>query len=294
MSSREQSALEFNFVISSLTIIIYDILLHIPEDLRLFRKHPIRLPSLVYAGARASTLAVFIFAVAIIPLVNPFLFSIAHVYSPAQGSVTIWTLYALLMIQRGTTSLLLYLRVYALYQSNRYVQTFFLAALLGVTATPLILFGMSGIACSIFDLGILVAILWKVKWHRPTIYYSSPSSEPEANGRWTYWNPFKCGREHEVTDQFLKGTLAYVLLAILIKIPQIFALTGAIGIWPIYTTYPELVVSCIVSCNIFRNLKLGLSRHNGSTSTSILTTPRSRLEFRIPESRNDESDSLPI
>ncbi|KAF9529972.1 hypothetical protein CPB83DRAFT_244896 [Crepidotus variabilis] len=175
-----------SLALTSLTVLSCDFGETIEEDVRLVLEYPISFPIFVYWITRLSTLGYFIGVFAF--FLDP--------YSSTGIELTTWSL----LIQRVSSSLLLYIRVLALYRSNRYVQTFFACYLGGIVAshisitlalltsgygsdfscydrqrlTPGILLG--------FDSCIVAAVVYKIK----VGYWQ----DPDRQKRWWLWDVF--------------------------------------------------------------------------------------------------------
>ncbi|KAF9523970.1 hypothetical protein CPB83DRAFT_886588 [Crepidotus variabilis] len=223
-------------LLSGITLMIWDFVENVLDDILLFTAHPVRLPSVVYLLARMSTLA--------------FLISML-----APSNV-------------HTTSILLYFRVHALYRSNRWVQVFFLISCLGVIASCFIWAMVSGLCSGIFDIAIAIAILIHLRlgWLRGV-------------GQ-RFWLPFRSRPEAPITDKILQDSLGYVLLAVVIKIPQILLVSAlAGGYWELYSVYLDAAIMCIISAKIFRDMKLGYWTATSRPIPGLDTPPTSGLRF---------------
>ncbi|KAF9523758.1 hypothetical protein CPB83DRAFT_657391 [Crepidotus variabilis] len=268
---------QHSFIVSCLTVTLWDFLEFIPEDVRLFQEFPLKLAYVVYEAARLSTVAWFIS-------------NIIHTSNPKVNMSHLYV--AFFVLQRGTTSMLFYLRVHALYQSNRYVQISFGLALVAVIVIAGTFFEFSGVACGVFDVCIFFAILWKLGW-QPAV--QQPRAEAGRSGnRWGFWRPFKRNHVNQVRERFLRDSLLYVLLAILIKIPQIILLVQTNHDWELLTwvacsMYVDIVISSVMSSKIFRDMKLGLP---GLSEPSSAAVAPSNSEFRIALSRTKFSSEV--
>ncbi|KAF9522557.1 hypothetical protein CPB83DRAFT_864303 [Crepidotus variabilis] len=264
--------IETCFILSSLTISICDILENVPSEFRLYSEHAIKFPSIVYLGARASTLAVFVLFTVIALNYQPetvvyvfdnkiALFQSTSQQFPSIGSITN-NFFISVFIQRGFTSLLFYSRVHAIYRTNYWIQGFFLIAL-GITmASCWIAFRSSSIISGVFDLLVFFAILWKLRWH-PTTY---PGSRRARNlpVDWSFCVPFKRSQPHNITTRLLRESLWSLLLAIAVKIPQFYywasegpPTSNPLRDWFSDTIYFDIAMSSIISAKIFRDMKLG-------------------------------------
>ncbi|KAF9523757.1 hypothetical protein CPB83DRAFT_862437 [Crepidotus variabilis] len=256
---------QHSFIISCLTIALWDFLEFVPEDVCLFQDHPLRLASLVYEASRLST---FVW----------FMTNLIHSHNSRVNMTYVYV--AASVLQRGTTSMLFYFRVHALYNSNRYVQTFFGAALAAVIVIAGTLFEFSGVACGMFDVCIFIAILCKLGWQ-------SPGREMgKSGGRRGFWSPFEPGRVDRIRGRFLVDSLVYVLLAIVIKIPQIILLVWTNRHWESLTwvacsVYVDIVVSSITASKVFRDMKLGLPGLAEATTSLDSEEMLSGLRFRV-------------
>ncbi|KAF9525035.1 hypothetical protein CPB83DRAFT_897316 [Crepidotus variabilis] len=99
-----------NLLYGCLTIMAWDIIENLAEDVRLLTEHKIKFPPIVYFTSRISTLGFFIACS-------------LDVREKCVGFAV--TCQCLLAVHRGTTSLLLYLRVHALYRSNENIRSIF-------------------------------------------------------------------------------------------------------------------------------------------------------------------------
>ncbi|KAF9524722.1 hypothetical protein CPB83DRAFT_886075 [Crepidotus variabilis] len=258
-------------VFSSLTIMTWDFLGHIPEDVRLLQGYRVTLPLIVYLIARISTLA--------------FLLSAIEDGPRLTGGIILARTDALLLIQRGSTSILLYLRVHALYQSNLYVKILFWICLLGVTASCVLKDSMSGICSGIFDVFVFCAIFWKLGWYPDTRVIGG-----RQQVCWKFRIPFRRKPDHTLTDRILQDSLYYLLVAIALKIFQIPFLVPPLSAvkhprylgWYTLTFILDAVLVCIISSKIFRDMKLGLPGLHLETSTTDETSPISVIPLILP------------
>ncbi|KAF9523756.1 hypothetical protein CPB83DRAFT_910460 [Crepidotus variabilis] len=233
---------QHSFIVSCFTVTLWDFLEFIPEDVRLFQEFPLSLANIVYEALRLST---FVW----------FMANLIHSHNSRVNMTYVYVIASVL--QRGTTSMLFYLRVHALYISNRYIQAFFGAALVVVIVVATTLFEFSGVACGMFDVCIFIAILCKLGWQPPG------REMGKSGGRRGFWSPFEPGRVDRIRGRFLVDSLVYVLLAIVIKIPQIILLVWTNHHWESLTwvacsVYVDIVVSSITASKVFRDMKLGL------------------------------------
>ncbi|KAF9523759.1 hypothetical protein CPB83DRAFT_910462 [Crepidotus variabilis] len=256
-------------IVASLTIVAWDFVTYVPEDVRLLKEYRIRLPTIVYLSARIVTLAAFVQALI---TASQFHFSFANGKPSVVGSVVHGLETSdplshriLLIVQRALTSLLLYLRVDALYQSNRYIQAFFGASILAILAGGVLSNLIAGISTGAFDLFIFAAIIFKLGW-LPAVHPSGGSEE--VLGRYKMF--FKQNRERDFADRILQDSLYYVVIAILLKIPQIAYLTvRSSDYWLVSTVLLDPIFTCIISCKIFRDMKLGRSWLNGDSEKTL-------------------------
>ncbi|KAF9532915.1 hypothetical protein CPB83DRAFT_587481 [Crepidotus variabilis] len=156
-------------IISSVTIVTWDFITYVPEDVRILGEHKLRFPSAVYLSARAITLVAFV-QILITTSQEGYMdlndekpnitSSIAHGIEP-NGSLD---QHVLFILQRGLTCLLLYLRVDALYQSDRYIQVLFGACILPILGCGLLSTLIASISTGAFDLLVFLAIVLKIGW----------------------------------------------------------------------------------------------------------------------------------
>ncbi|KAF9522404.1 hypothetical protein CPB83DRAFT_864529 [Crepidotus variabilis] len=241
------------FLFSGLTLIIWDLLENIPDDVRLFTIHPIQLPSIIYLLSRISTLCYFTYNQA----------------TGGRGNISYWTCLSLLAFQRVTNLTLLYLRVHALYRSNQIVQAIFSILGLGVIGSCFLHPMISGLCTGVFEIGIAVAIIVYLK-----LGWLQGVSQK-------VWKPFKFRPEAPITDKILQDSLGYLLLAIVLKVPQLMLLGSSPGInqvWEGDTLFLDAAIMCIVSTKIFRDLKLGHWTINSPPRTAVFQAPQALSE----------------
>lgn len=185
----------------------------------------------------------------------------------------------MVMLQRTSISLMLYLRVHAIYPSNRYIQITFLFLITGVALSCIVAPYYSGFTSGCFDLAILLAIFWKLVW------------KSGAHWQTTVLSLFRSGTSGQIRDRFLRDSLFYVLWAlcfiltmeelidlllshdsvtVLIKIPQIYFWTARTPFWPTFMMMPDAVITCILAGKIYRDMKLGHTRNTRENETSII------------------------
>ncbi|KAF9532916.1 hypothetical protein CPB83DRAFT_587553 [Crepidotus variabilis] len=194
-----------------------------------------------------------------------------------------------LIIQRGLTSLLLYLRVDALYQSNRYIQVFFGACVLAILGCGVLSNLIAGISTGVFDLFVFLAIVFKIGWS--PVVHSGFQGRTEI--RWKLRIPFNLKRKRgqDFVDRILRDSLLYVVIAILFKIPQIAYLISQRSDYGLVSTVLlDPVITCIISCKIFRDMKLGQSHHETAETSTLLDTiigMGSNMVFAQPVKRKE-------
>ncbi|KAF9522531.1 hypothetical protein CPB83DRAFT_887488 [Crepidotus variabilis] len=205
--------------VSSITITAWDILENLPADLRLYQDHPVRFPSLAYCASRMVTLVVFVLIALQTLALNVHYYGPNGPLSESEWLVTTVEILPYLMtIQRGLTSLVFYLRIHALYQSNYWIRGVIIVCLLGVMITTSFNFGLSGPISGVFDLLVFFVIVWKLGWC-PALRQVSLQAR-ERSHIWSFWVPFRRSAVYKITDRLLQDSLLYLLLAIAIKIPQ--------------------------------------------------------------------------
>ncbi|KAF9524712.1 hypothetical protein CPB83DRAFT_897642 [Crepidotus variabilis] len=277
---------QHSFIVSCLTVTLWDFLEFIPEDIRLFQEHPFSVASFAYEAARVSTLMWFVS-------------NIVHSTNPNINMNYLYV--ACFVLQRGTTSMLFYLRVYALYRSNRTVQVIFGIALLVVIIVAGSFFQFSGVVCGVFDVGVFFAILKKLGWQPEVAHMKSRRRRSDGWKLWSFWSPFQRNHVNQIRERFLRDSLMYVLLAIVVKIPQIILLVRTNHDWELLTwvacsIYVDLVISSVTSSRIFRDMKLGLHTRlevSSGVLSDISVSSLSHLEFRVQlGSRTDSSGEV--
>ncbi|KAF9523752.1 hypothetical protein CPB83DRAFT_657285 [Crepidotus variabilis] len=258
---------EIYFFLSSSTIVILDFLENIVADYSLCQHHSIRLPTVVYFASRLFTLALFMQIGVIL-------------FKPANG------------IEHNYVSLFSRLSVYwhlkPLYfwgsssPSTRTKLAGFLGlALGGAVVFAVVNFNVAGVASGIFDLLIFLAVLWKLGWR-----VSISRASVMGGMKWTFWVPFKRDRVHRISDRLLEECLIYLLIVIIIKIPQIISVAEERrNPVTIFSLYLDIAISNIMSSKIFRDMKLGLPGLSETPFVSNETSTPSRLEFTLPVSQ---------
>ncbi|KAF9524717.1 hypothetical protein CPB83DRAFT_897645 [Crepidotus variabilis] len=263
------------WMVSCLTIIVFDMIIHIPEDVSLLCHHQIRLPTLAYAATRSSTLATLILTL-IFDADKADSISIAKFNVQQSVHFAIRRAFFLTsVVQRGLTCLMFYIRVRALYRSNYYVQISLALSLLGVMASCLIAAPLSGLVNGAFDMAVFSAILWKLGC-RPVVFESQDSvGKPVV--RFTFWSPFKRSRVYQISDRFLLDSLLAVLISIIVKIPQIiFVSSKQYDGWLTPAMYLDVVFGCLAASHVFRDMKLQALHGNDTFTLSIR---QSKMEF---------------
>ncbi|KAF9523751.1 hypothetical protein CPB83DRAFT_910458 [Crepidotus variabilis] len=285
-------------IASSFTIAICDILENGPAEVRLYQDHSMKFPSIVYFASRAATMIVFVL-LAVLTLTSPS--NTVAVYDHAGFDFRKLTLglkvfVVLITIQRGFTSLVFYLRVYALYRSNYWVHGCFMVTLGGTLVSCGLYFGFSGTI--VFDSLVFLAILRKLGWR--AISREGSLNAGESGGHWSFWVPFKRTEAYQISDRFLQDSLLYLLLAISIKVPQVYYWAASKQVLLIrgtlVQTYPaqdftldiiylDIAINCATSSKIFRDMKLGQPGLLDNPAQSTTTGGLSNLEFKVPPSQ---------
>ncbi|KAF9524720.1 hypothetical protein CPB83DRAFT_886073 [Crepidotus variabilis] len=253
----ERERIAISCVLFSFTVLACDLFEFIPEDVVLLREHLIRLPTAVYMGARMTTVGFVVLA-----------FISTKIMACKFSILTT----AFFTAARGLTSLLIYLRVHALYMTIWPIQLLFILALAGVVVSCAAQPRLSGLTSVLFDFGVFVALVWKLGW-RPSIRRVRRDALPNESGEveveifQRFWFPLRRRPEpeHQLIDRVLQDSLLYIVLAISLKIPQIFYFANRspcsrpVGYWQNHSIFLDVIGICTISCKIFRDIKLGSS-----------------------------------
>ncbi|KAF9522403.1 hypothetical protein CPB83DRAFT_113535 [Crepidotus variabilis] len=179
-----RTVVERSVMFSSLTLTVWDLIQNISNDIQLFTARQTLLPFIIYSFARVSTLAFLANALAVGGWTGIMLL-------PGWGPVVIQA------IQRVSVSLLFYLRVHALYPSNRWVQAIFLLIGLCLLAIGIWSPFMAGLCSLGFDLGVVIAIVIHIKSGR------------SQNVDQKFWLPFRIRPETRIADKVLQDSVVY-------------------------------------------------------------------------------------
>ncbi|KAF9522100.1 hypothetical protein CPB83DRAFT_911541 [Crepidotus variabilis] len=240
---------------ASLSLLACDLMENLVEDRRLVTEYKLSFPLFTYWIARISTYAYFVGAFAY--------------YSNMNSIIGIEIIVWFVLVQRASTSLLLYFRVHALHRSNRYIQIFFVSYLLAIVAShiaitvafitskvkpsticychnpcfvPFILLG--------FDSCIIIAFIQKVK--------AGYLPEEDRKQGWWLRNVFHPRSMHELASRLLQDNLVYYMMTVLLKTIWIGATATGNANFIIASIYLDTVCVCIITCKIYRDMRLGL------------------------------------
>ncbi|KAF9457503.1 hypothetical protein BDZ94DRAFT_1273028 [Collybia nuda] len=274
-------------VVGGLSILTWDIVVHMRADYKLFLRHRIHFPAATYLFSRWSTLAYAITTVLFLTA------SVEDCMALVKAKCVVYHLSA------SSTSFLFFLRVRAVFERNIYITAgFFLLWLIVSGGTFLAVVNVSGthigtsrhcdfedvksyltaianITLALFDTCIFIAITWRLS-------DGESSLERGVAVRQRRLNP--CGRHlPEFSRGLLRDGQQYYMVAMLANL-LVLTMEFVPGIPLQYRTIflaPAMELTNIMACHVFRHTKKGGIEEEGPSAVSEIVFQNSGSNFHV-------------